>query len=878
MHHVTGLTVEYRTTPAALGVTRPRFGWQLVCPRAGTVQTAYRIVVQSADGATVWDSGEVASRECFGVVYDGQSLVADTTYHWRVGARINHTAEVVWSEFATFSMVKLDAPWRAGYIAPQKAHMSSVWAVPALRREFDAPGDVTEAFIYASALGWYTITINGHTVSHDVFAPGWTEDQHRIPYHRIDITPYLRPGTNVWGVTLAKGWYHNDFFLDWGRSVVDPEQFDPPAFIGEMHLCTSGGTTLIGSDAAWVWHPTQILHASMYGGEDVDARLALPGWDAPGYDASGWRPVDLLPLPTNRLCAPTVTPARVRDGMAPIALLTTPKGEWVLDMGQNMVGWLTFDLIAPAGEKIELRYFEVLDADGNVYTDNLVNARAQTHYTTREGVQSYRPQYTHFGFRYVHIAAWPAGQTPDLSQFTGEVIYGDMTPTGHFECSDAQVNQLCHNALWGQMGNFVDVPTDCPQRDERLGWTGDAQIFARTACFFFNVNAFFTKWLGDVALAQGPDGAVPWVVPDVLHTGGDAAWGDAATIVPWTLYRCYGDEGILRTQYDSMVAWVDYIRAQGPREAVWETGHQFGDWLSLGDTTDIYCVAQAMFAHSARLVADTAAVLGRRSDEREYRDLSRAARKAFRREYLTATGRVACPTQTAHVLALHFGLCKKKHRARILADLIKLLEKSNYHIATGFVGTPYLCHVLTDNGRHDIAAKVFLQRDYPGWLYPVGMGATTIWERWDGIKPDGTFQDPDMNSFNHYAYGSVIDWMVACVAGLDIAEPGYRAALMRPHITPGLTHARAHCDTPLGEYSCGWALEGNQMTVQITVPANGRATVVLDSSQGAKIAVNDSLSAAYPGVRWQLDPGKPAVAEVGSGEYVFKYQLAEKNS
>ena len=911
------LTVEYRTAPQGLGSPAPRFGWKIAGPDEvpfHLVQTAYRVQVWTAVGDAVWDSGRVLDDASFHIAYAGPPLAANGRYVWQVTVETNKLKQPLVSEKACFSMGKLDEPWQAEWIGPRKVDMPSVWSVPLLRREIEVTQGLTHAYAYACAQGWYSLTVNGCAVTEHVLAPGWTCDDRRLCYERLDLTPHLKPGKNVLGVQLAKGWYADNFFLDWGRSEIDLEAFEPPAFLGEFRLEYTDKTTVIPTDAAWTWHNGPVTFTSLYAGEDYNATLELPGWDTPGFEATGWQPVQvsasagpiqaLLPTgqatgggqalvggqalseaqpldATQALEAAQTKTAKVWETVTPTRIFTTPKGETVVDMGQNMVGWLRLCVPAHAGDKISLRLFEELSPEGNVYLDNLNFARAGVEHICAEGLHNHAPQFTYYGFRYVHVLRWPGEFA--LEQMTGEVVYADMPRTGWFECSDADVNQLYNNTLWSQKGNFVDVPTDCPQRDERLGWTGDAQVFARTAAFNYGVNPLFAKWLRDVALEQNERGSVPYVVPDVLHTAdGSAAWGDAAVICPWTMYLCYADHGILRAQYASMKAWVEYIKSCGDDPYLWNTGFHFGDWLSLGveegsnvGSTDPHLVAQAMYAHSAALLAKTAGVLGYTEDAATYEALTREVKQAFCQEYLTPNGRVAVPTQTAHILALHFELCEKQHEPRILASLIKLLERSKFHLATGFVGTPYLCHVLTRHGRHDIAAKIFLQRDYPSWLYPVSKGATTIWERWDGIKPDGSYQDSDMNSFNHYSYGSICDWAVQCVAGLDIdpEAPGYRRAVLHPRVTPGLTHANAAYESMLGRFECGWAKEGARLTVTVVIPPNAQAILTLEGAQGIDgISLNGSFSVVYPDVQWEIDKNGGVKVRLGSGKYVFSYE------
>ena len=471
--------------------------------------------------------------------------------------------------------------------------------------------------------------------------------------------------------------------------------------------------------------------------------------------------------------------------MRPVQLLKTPAGESVLDFGQNMVGWVRLKVRGPAGTTVTLRHAEVLDKEGNFYTANLRAAKQRVSYVLKgDGEEAYEPRFTFQGFRYVAVEGYPG--EPTLDRLTGVVVHSDMPVTGHFETSSPMLNQLQRNIVWGQKGNFLDVPTDCPQRDERLGWTGDAQVFARTASFNMDVAGFFAKWLRDVAADQHENGSVPFVVPDVLSqggqfSGGSAAWADAAVIVPWTMYLSYGDTRVLETQYPSMKAWVEYMRRQAGDGHLWTTGFHFGDWLAFATTRSDYpgattgkdLIATAFFAHSTDLLQRTASVLGKNDEAADYLKLLARIKQAFVKEFVTASGRVGENTQTAYALALQFDLLPEDLRAEAARRLAAEV-RSRGHLTTGFVGTPYLCHVLGRYGHLDVAYDLLNRQEYPSWLYPVKQGATTIWERWDGLKPDGAFQDPGMNSFNHYAYGAIGEWMYRVVAGLEIDLVGAR--------------------------------------------------------------------------------------------------------
>ncbi|HEU4722312.1 MAG TPA: family 78 glycoside hydrolase catalytic domain, partial [Gemmatimonadaceae bacterium] len=594
------------------------------------------------------------------------------------------------------------------------------------------------------------------------------------------------------------------------------------------------------------------------------------------------------------LVAPLGPPIRRVEALRPKAVLKTPAGETVFDLGQNMVGWVRLKARGPAGTTVRLRHAEVLDKDGNFYTANLRTAQQLVSYTLKgAGDETYEPHFTFQGFRYVKVEGFPG--TPTADALTGIVVHSDMPRTGTFVSSDTMLNQLFHNIVWGQKGNFVGVPTDCPQRDERLGWTGDAQVFARTAAFNYDVAGFFGNWLRDLAADQRANGSVPDVVPDVLTKGRNAAqpspgtsagptssagWGDAAVIVPWTMYLAYGDVRLLETQYPSMRAYVEYQRKTAGDRMLWNSGWHYGDWLAFattrsdypGATTDKDLIATAFYAHSTDLLARSATVLGKTEDARAYRALFERIRAAWTTEYVTASGRLSSNTQTAYALALEFGLLPESQRAEAGARLAANVRAMG-HLTTGFLGTPYLTDALTGTGNLAEAYRLLLNKRYPSWLYPITQGATTIWERWDGQKPDKSFQDVGMNSFNHYAYGAIGDWMVRTVAGLDLDEsmPAYRHLLVAPRPGGGLTSARAELLTPYGGAVSGWTVADGRMRVTVRVPPNARATVRLPSARLAAVTERGRAVATAEGVTSATQSGDVVVVVIGSGEYVFDY-------
>nr|MBO2494256.1 alpha-L-rhamnosidase [Clostridia bacterium] len=884
MIRVSNLRCEYKENPIGIDVRHPRISWVIESDDRNVMQAAYQIQVSTDSDFKdlVWDTGKVESDESIHVEYKGQPLKSRTRYYYRVRVWDRASRISDWSEIAFWEMGLLKSDeWVARWITPRfEGNLSETQACPMMRRVFEVYGKVRSARIYATSLGLYELHLNGKRVGDFFFTPGWTSYNKRLQYQTYDVTEMLKEGQNAIGVILGNGWYKGDLTWEGRRNIYG----DRLAALIQMHIIYEDGREqVIVSDRSWKASTGPILMSEIYHGEIYDARLEKPGWDEANYDDSDWYDVEELDKPKDIIVAQEGPPVRIVQQIKPVAILTTPAGETVLDMGQNMVGWVRFAVEGPAGSKVVLQHAEVLDKDGNFYTANLRSAKQTIEYILKgDGREVFEPHFTFQGFRYVKLVEYP-GQ-PSLDDFVGMVVHSDMELTGSFECSNPLVNKLQQNILWSQKGNFVDVPTDCPQRDERLGWTGDAQVFIRTACFNMNVASFFTKWLKDLKADQLSDGGVPFVIPNVLGEDrhSSAAWGDAAVICPWTIYLCYGDKKILEEQYDSMKAWVEYIRRQGDNEYLWNTGFHFGDWLGLDakegsyvGATAIDFIATAFYAYSTKLLVKAAKVLGKSEDVEEYSKLYENIVDAFRKEFVTPTGRLAVPTQTAHVLALMFDLVEEKDRKRTVDTLVDYIKKNEYHLTTGFVGTPYLCHALSQNGYSDVAYKLLFQTDYPSWLYQVTKGATTIWEHWDGIKPDGSFWSPDMNSFNHYAYGSIGDWLYRVVAGIDTDEErsGYKHIYIKPTLGGGLTYVKAELKSMYGKIKSEWRIQDDQIEISICVPHNTTATVVLPFAMPDAVYENDKCLKETEGILDYQAVDDGVKIEVGSGEYNFRYKM-----
>ncbi|MCM3494963.1 glycoside hydrolase family 78 protein [Paenibacillus lactis] len=886
MLEVTDLRCEYWHNPIGIGERHPRLSWRLQSDKRAVSQKAYELEVAEDEQFTIpcWKSGKVDSAQSVHVELSNFEAVSCKRYYYRVRVWDQEGECSEWSETSYWEMGKLEGDaWDGQWIAAPLALIpEDSTQLPLLRRDFRLEAAVKEARVYATSLGLYELEMNGQRVGDRYFTPGWTSYTHTIQTQTFDVTRMLKQGSNAMGAWLGNGWYKGNLGWQGGRNIYGSRL----ALLLELHVVYEDGRKeIIGTDSSWMAAPGPILMSELYHGETYDARLEIPAWSTGDDENGGWQAAEVIDHGYDMLKPQINEPVRAIETIRPVQVVTTPEGDTVLDFGQNLVGWVRFRVAGPAGTLVTLQHAEVLDADGNFYTENLRTAKQTISYTLKgEGTETYAPRFTFQGFRYVRLAGFP--EPIDMEAFEAVVLHTDMEETGTFRCSEPLVNQLQSNIRWGLKGNFLDIPTDCPQRDERLGWTGDAQMFIRTAAFLSNTAPFFTKWLSDLAHDQREDGAVPFVVPNILGDSfGSAAWGDAAVICPWTVYVSYGDGRILERQYESMKQWVSYIQAQGEQEFLWNTGFHFGDWLGLdaksGDyvgATERDIIASAYYAYSVDLLQKTAVVLGKEDDARKYADLRSNVVKAFREEFVTPAGRLAASTQTAHVLAIFFNLLDEPAEKRAAAKLHRLLEESKFHLTTGFVGTPYISHALSKHGMHEAAYKLLLQQDFPSWLYPVTKGATTIWEHWDGIKEDGSFWSSDMNSFNHYAYGAIGDWLYRTVAGIQTVEasPGYKHMVIAPIPGPGLTWAEGSINTMYGPVRSFWRLEeaDGLMKVEVTIPPNATAEVRLPgTTDPASITEGGGVPLSQAAGILSISAGEEdVVVQAGSGEYSFQYK------
>jgi alpha-L-rhamnosidase len=907
---ISHLTCEYRTNPLGIDVLQPRLSWQLESDQRGTRQSAYRILVAASESAlsgdsVLWDSGKVESDQSIHIPYEGSRLVSGQRVYWKVLVwdETERKAESpsAWWEMGLLESTDWLGKWIGAFFSGGPRTTSPA---PYLRKEFSVRKQVVSARLYATALGLYECYLNGTRVGDALLTPGWTDYNKRVQYQVYEVTDLIQSGANAWGAILGDGWSVGH--IAW---VGRQRYTDRPRLLAQIVLLyTDGSKEIISSDKSWKITQGPILESDMLMGESYDARREFTDWYNPGYDDASWWPAEVFADNGAALVATNGPAVRRQEALRPVNISEIPdfvNRRWIFDLGQNMVGWVRLRVRGEKGRTVSIRYAEVLNPDetlyfwrypsspygssydGTLYTGNLRSARNTDYYTLKGGEEEvWEPHFTFHGFRYVELLGFPG--IPTEETITGIVIHSDIPPTGTFECSDPLINQLQHNIVWGQKGNFVDVPTDCPQRDERLGWTGDAQVFIRTAAYNMNVAGFFTKWTRDLEDAQYPDGAYPAVAPNPsawLIGDGGPAWADAGVICPWTICLCYGDMRLIEERYTSMQRFIEFL-SETSRDGVrcyeeYTSWHGFGDWLALDGSngreggTSKELIGTAFFAYSSQLLAKIARILGRDEDAARYDKLSGQAREAFVNRFVLPDGTLKGGTQTSYVLALHFELLPPDLRSIAVAELVRNIEQRDNHLSTGFVGTPYLNQVLSEMGHLDTAYALLKQTTWPSWLYSVTQGATTIWERWDGWTHDKGFQDQTMNSFNHYAYGAVGAWMYAVVGGIDLDpdQPGYKHILMRPQPGGGLTHAKAELHSMYGFIRSEWTLENNNFDWQITVPVNTTATVYVPAKDVSQVTENGQPVEDANGITFLRMENGFAVFDVMSGSYVFSSQL-----
>ena len=734
-----------------------------------------------------------------------------------------------------------------------------------LRKPFELKPSIQRAMLYVTALGLYEVHINGRRVGDHVLAPDWTDYRKRVRYQTYDVTSLVKQGNNAMGALLANGWFSGHIGNN-GNAFFGKV----PALLAQLEVTyTDGRTEKIVTDESWKSHSSPILASDFMLGEDYDARLEVKNWDQPDLNDKDWVTASVRDESARKLEAQVMEPVREITELHPKSVAKAKADSWIYDLGQNMVGVVRLKVSAPAGTKITLRHAEMLNPDGTLYTTNLRGAPSVDHYICCGGGEEvWQPRFTFHGFRYVEVSGLPS--KPNGNAVTGIVIASDNTRAGNFSCSDPRINQLQSNIQWGQRGNYVSIPTDCPQRDERLGWMGDAQVFIRTATYNADVAAFFTKWLVDVDDGQTPAGSFSDVSPNTMGANSVPAWGDAGVICPWTIYEVYGDRRILEQHLPAMTKWVDYLHLHS-KDLIRENdrGNDYGDWLSIQADTPKDLIGTAYFAYSTHLLAKSYRAVGRNEESDKYEQLFQDIKAAFNKRYVAADGRIKGNTQCAYAMSLKFELLSGSLRDKAAQYLEEDIKAKGNHLSTGFVGVSYLLPVLTQAGRGDTAYNLLLQDTFPSWLFSVKHGATTIWERWDGWTPDKGFQDPGMNSFNHYSLGSCGEYLFGGIGGICPASPGFKTIRIEPVIRNGLTWAKASYDSIHGKIATAWKRDGNRLTLEVIVPVNTTASVYIPAWAGSNITEGQGALDQAAGLKLVRHSQDGVVIEIGSGTYKF---------
>lgn len=929
------LRCEYLVNPLGLDEPRPRLSWVVESAQRGQKQTACQMLVASDEGrlgrgqGDLWDSGKVTGDETTGIAYAGKALTSRQRCFWKVKVWDKDGKASAWSEPARWSMGLLKpGDWTAQYITfedktPVHKSKESLFLPPArqYRKEFSAVREVRRATLYATALGIYELHLNGQRVGDAWFAPGWSDYHQRAYYYTYDVTPLVKQGANALGAWLADGWYSG--YIGFGlltgigtESIGRYTYGKTPALMAQLEVeFADGSRETIVTDTSWkASGQGPIQEADFLMGESYDARQETPGWSQPGFDDSQWdaairaednapakakffefrnpapggklkiegREIDLGFKRPPKLEAFPGVPVRAIEEIKPVAITPPTNGVHIFNLGQNFAGVVRLKVKGPAGTRIRLRFGEMLHPEGPLMTENLRKARATDFYTLRgdPNGETYVPRFTFHGFQYVELTGYPG--EPGLDAITGIVLHSDTPLTSDFECSDPVVNRLFKNVVWTQRANFLDLPTDCPQRDERFGWTGDAQIYVGTATYNADVAAFYTKWLRELMESQRPSGTFPGYAPYPFQHGWDfgTAWCDAGVICPWTIWRAYGDTRIIERCWEPMVRFIAWRKNASKEFLGVAHGNEWGDWLAVNEKTPIDYIDTAYFGYSTKLMAEMAEAIGKNKEAAEYRELLGKIKAAFNQKYVKPDGALSVDTQTAYALALYMDLLPEGQRAAAGARLAKKIEDNEGRMSTGFLGTRPLLPVLSATGQSDLAVRLLQSRKYPSWGYEVEQGATTIWERWNSYTKDKGFggpQNAEMNSFAHYSFGAVCEWMFSQLAGIQSDGVGYKRIIIRPTPpSPGsnpdqkpIDWVRAHYDSIRGRIASEWKLGGGRFSLNVTIPANTTATVFVPARDAAGITESGKPLAQSQGVKLLRVEGDRVVLAVESGTYRF---------
>lgn len=892
------LRCEYLEAPLSIENPAPRLSWTLEASGRAEVQTAYQILVASTpellneDQGDLWDSGKIPSTRTNQVQYAGQSLPARQDCYWKIRAWDKAGEVSSWSEPAYWKMGLLDASeWKAHWVGFDNRRLNKHEELhlppsPYFRKTWSTKGKIKRAFLYSTALGLYEARINGQKVGEDYFAPGWTDYDQRVYYQTYEVTDLLRSGNNALGFILANGWYAG--YTGYAVLVGHPKEYafygEVPVFMAQLEIeYENGERELITSDTDWKVTTGPILEADLLMGESYDARLELNGWDEAGYTDSDWKPCRRMVGAMGEIEASPGVPVQVVEEVEPIAITEPEKGKYVFNLGTNIAGIARLQVKGKAGTEIQLRFGEMLHADGRLMTENLRKARATDTYILKgdpEG-ESWTPKFTYHGFQYVEVSG--LDRRPDTDMITGLVLSSTTPEVGNFESGNTMINQLYQNIVRTQKANYLDVPTDCPQRDERMGWTGDAQIYIRTASYNADIAAFFQKWLVDLNDAQFGNGAYPNFAPMAYHrpnTTYSPAWMDAGLICTYNIFKVYNDLNIVEKFYPNMQRQLALYQRKSkndllPEGAFDEVTPQggYGDWLNQEENpTSKMLIANVYWLFDLRLMAEMADAIGKKEDAEHYRINFRKVQEAFLAKYVTTDGKIKENTQTACAMALDLDVLPERLKPVVTQQLLQLLKENKGYLTTGFLGAKHLLPALSNGGYRQEALDLFTNKGFPSWLYEVVNGATSIWERWDSYTIEHGFggaQNTGMNSFSHYAFGSVAEWMFQHLAGIDMKENGFRKILIRPEPNQTLGPVSATYHSINGAIRSAWSVEGEHLKMEVSVPANTTAEIWIPALSEEQVKEGNSPIAKMDGLLQKEMQGKYLRLEVGSGTYTF---------
>ena len=871
----------------------PDFSWKLPVSEEVLSQSAYQIVVASAtdllpDNADLWDSEKQESSQSTFIQYDGKVLNSRQKVYWQVKYWNQNKEASKWSEINHFELGLLNnSDWNAKWIGlPTKeegvlgSQDNVIHRPQYLRKDFKLSNEVASARLFITAKGVFDVAINGKDVSDDVMPPGYTPYKKRIETITYDVSELVVSGQNTIGVEVAAGWHSGR--LGWMKSFWS--NTESPKVLCQLEVTMKDGSKdIVVSDKSWKGTTNGPIRVSeIYDGESYDANLEMANWTTNNFDDKDWKTVNAFPV-SNDI---KLEPKRHTTVKSKIELETKDiinrDGAVIFDLQQNMVGVPLLKVPMKKGEMLKVRFAEMLSPDGSFYTENYRSAQSTNYYTaSEEGVIEWMPKFTFHGFRYVELSGFDASKTPSKDWVTGLVQYSNFEENGTFTSSHEKLNQLQSNIVWGLRGNFFDIPTDCPQRDERMGWTGDAQVFGPTSIFNADVHKFWASWLQSVRESQYDNGGIPFVVPDVLYNNKvSSGWGDVCTIIPWKIYFRTGDIGVLEENYVMMKKWVQHHNETSKNYISYM--NSFADWLqpypangnNKGDTSHSL-IGTAFFAHSAKLTAQTAEVLGRTEEQAKYEELYKLVAKAFENEFFDENGKVKgiSETQTSYLLALAFDLLSEDKQANAKKHLLEKIADADNHLRTGFLGTPLLSEVLDETGETDLMYKILFNETYPSWFYSINQGATTIWERWNSYSKEEGFNPMRMNSLNHYAYGAIGEWMYERVAGIAPLEVGYKKICIAPQVRQPLTSASASLNTPYGKTSSSWEIKDGQFNLDVIVPPNTTALIVIPADTSQVLDVNGKAFENNKNMKLISTEKNVFNIEVKPGNYTFKSKL-----